>query len=452
MADDAQYDPLAGLMTPDQLAIQRFTTDQQQRQALADSGNVGALAGRIAGGGINNILQQVGQAAGAPAPGPDPAMAAAQQNQQVMAQANTNDPDKLEQLAQQPGIPPDLAQRIMNKAQMLRKAKNDMDAKTADANYKDLQAKQLALEIARGGGHLATAEEIADYKSRFGPIPAGHALAIDKDGTPKLVGDNPREPPKAEFKTVNLPNGLQQDMWIMPGATTGTPVGEPHAAGQNGMGSAQGKIQFARLVRAYTQGSADAHNLSRLPWDTTSGILGTHPNSSSNPLSIGMSALQNKISPTAAGLFTTFAAGIQRNLAAIEASGVNVNKNLTDSMNAVLAQPGQSQLTMMSKMAQIRQIIDNGIMDDVANPFATPAQIELLKKIQTQLQKDIPFTNDDVMDLYNNQFGEKATLKDVVFARQHTYPDEASAEAAAKADPSIKGKVIIINGRQARLS
>jgi len=77
-------------------------------------------------------------------------------------------------------------------------------------------------------------------------------------------------------------------------------------------------------------------------------------------LDASKSGLVNAMTSQEVQDYQTMVTGIQRNLAAIEAAGLAPSGSLTHMMDAVVIQPGQSNLTKLRKMAQIRQIVEKG--------------------------------------------------------------------------------------------
>ena len=180
MADDAQYDPYAGIETPQSLAAKKYAAFQAQLQA-AQPQNTGAMfgaqtAGMLAGQGISDLADAVA---------PSQRMQQAQQNAGAMQQAAGMTPDQLDALAASGKVPVTMVPALQNKAAIMRqqqsKLLSDFTGQTKDmaaANKDDLR------------GRVATPQESASLDARFGKPPPGHAWVIKPDGTPDVVGAN----------------------------------------------------------------------------------------------------------------------------------------------------------------------------------------------------------------------------------------------------------------------
>jgi len=199
---------------------------------------------------------------------------------------------------------------------------------------------------------------------------------------------------------------------------TGRPVAEPipggpkdpKSASGSGMGS-RAEQQFDRIVQGAAQATQEVQNIMNLPITVQSGWLGRPEKGSI--LDASKSGLVNAMTSQEVQDYQTMVTGIQRNLAAIEAAGLAPSGSLTHMMDAVVIQPGQSNLTKLRKMAQIRQIVEKGTELYLSSPKVSEPQKDYIRQIVSQMRKAVPYTQDDVTKL---EFGNnpKTTIRDVM--------------------------------------
>jgi hypothetical protein len=203
----------------------------------------------------------------------------------------------------------------------------------------------------------------------------------------------------------------------MTGAVTYQPVAQ--AVGQP-VGSAAtggGRIQatFPRVLAAGNEAAQTLHNLARLPSTANSGLFGigktTH-----GVLDTMKGALGNELSTQDTQRYNALISGMQRNLGSIEAAGLSPGESLTSSLSSVVLKPGDTEITKLTKMAEMRQIAEKGLETFADSPGVSPQQKQRIKTITAQLQTAVPYTQDDVTDL-SNASNPKTTINDIVKLR-----------------------------------
>ncbi len=213
---------------------------------------------------------------------------------------------------------------------------------------------------------------------------------------------------KEERKGIKPPSGFEWDPdkpdQLRPIA--GGPK-DPNAATQQG--SRESTMQ-QRMITSAREALGDVQNIAKLPISASTGIFGgtTHKG---NIMDAPKSALSNEMSSQETQLYNTMIAGVQRNLASIESVGLMPSGTLTAQMDAVTIQPGQTYTTKLAKMAQIRQIAENGLEPVMNNPRVPQQTKEYVKQIVDEYKKTIPWTNSDVISLYESD-NPKATIMD----------------------------------------
>lgn len=195
--------------------------------------------------------------------------------------------------------------------------------------------------------------------------------------------------------------------------------------GTSGQAGGRESVLIQRVITGANEAVGDLKNIVDLPASSTSGLLGR--DSSGGVLTQTKNALANKLSTQDTQSYNTMIAGIQRNLAAIEASGLAPSGTLTHQMDAVVLQPGDTEQTKLRKTAQIRQIIENGLDPLMANPRVAPEQKKEIEKILAQAKKVVPYTQQDITKL--TQSKSDVTLGDIAKQRglDESVPDDVQA-------------------------
>lgn len=203
---------------------------------------------------------------------------------------------------------------------------------------------------------------------------------------------------KPQLVEVPMPDGTVQKQWIVPGATAGTNVG---TATNPTTGMGMGRIQqmVGRITLAGNEVSRSAQNLMEMNAGANAGLFGIGKDQGHGIMNSVKSALANTMSDEDTKSYNIKVAGVTRNLAAIEAAGNMPPGSLTSQMSAVVAQPGDTDINRLERMAEIRQIADAGLESIVTQPGISQKQVEQIEGIRAKIAKSIPFTQHDVLEL-----------------------------------------------------
>jgi hypothetical protein len=241
----------------------------------------------------------------------------------------------------------------------------------------------------------------------------------------------------------STPSGYEPDP-TKPGALR--PIkGGPHDpdATSGGMDS-RSSVMFNRVAASAQAATKAIQNIMELPITTSSGWFGT-AEPGHGLLDSARAVLSQKVTGQEAQDFKTMVAGVSRNLSTIETAGLAPNGAITNSMNAVLLGEGDTQMTKLRKMAEMRQIVEENLKPQLANPKLAPAQKDLVRNIIGSVQQAVPFTHHDITLLQRSK-NPDATIKD--FATQQglpSTPSDASVPTATSADG--KTKLYLRNGQ-----
>ena len=239
-----------------------------------------------------------------------------------------------------------------------------------------------------------------------------------------------------------IPSGYERDP-ANPAALR--PIkGGPHDpdAVSGGMDS-RSSVMFNRVAASAQSASKAIQNIMELPVTTSSGFFGT-AEPGHGLMSSVKNVLAQKVTGQEAQDFKTMVAGVSRNLSTIETAGLAPNGAITNSMNAVLLGEGDTQMTKLRKMAEMRQIVEENLKPQLANPKLAPAQKDLVRSIIGSVQQAVPFTHHDITLLQQSK-NPNATIAD--FATQSGLPKSQSQGAEVTATGPNGEKIVVRNGQ-----
>lgn len=209
-------------------------------------------------------------------------------------------------------------------------------------------------------------------------------------------------------------------VWKLINADTGETInenlGEVKPSG-GGAGGGRAQTQFDRILTNANLGTKALENIAKLPVTTNRGIFGSSEPGTSL-LGSAKSALGNTVTTGESQRYRVLTSGLKRNIATIEAAGAAQGLvGLTKAMDQVEAVPGDTYLTTLSRQAETRQIIEEGLNTFLSHPSISDKQKDLVRDIIKRAQKAIPFTQDDITILEQST-NPDLTLHDVLKARK----------------------------------
>lgn len=176
--------------------------------------------------------------------------------------------------------------------------------------------------------------------------------------------------------------------------------------------SGRSAVFTSRMVTSANEAIKDLENIVKLPMTVSRGWLGGRSQGPSL-FEATKETFANKLSGEDVQLYNVMTAGIQRNLAAIEAVGLMPSGSLTHQMDSVVIKEGDTNLTKAAKLAQIRQILEGGLEPVLADPKVPDEIKSKVEQIIKSSQKAVPYTQQDVIKLMNNP-DPNATLGSIV--------------------------------------
>lgn len=280
--------------------------------------------------------------------------------------------------------------------QSIKAARDEATAQRAAAA--DAATRERAQAAADAAANRATQLQIAREGAAQGRFTFQPGTSIDP---------NTNQPVQGTY----VQNTRTGDTEFRPGNVL---TGKEPAGGAGGI-SGRESVLFNRVVGAANAATAAAKNIMELPSTVNRGLLGGQ---SQGPgiMDTLKSDLSNTLTDSDAQEYNTMMAGVSRNLSAIEASGLAPNGSLTHSMDSLVMKAGDTQMTKLRKMAEMRQIVETGLEPNLSNPRIPQQQKDLVTGIIGQMRQAIPYTQHDVTALEQNK-NPRATIGDVVKQR-----------------------------------
>lgn len=207
---------------------------------------------------------------------------------------------------------------------------------------------------------------------------------------------------------VNKQDTRTGDITFVP---TGT---DPNKPGAGGLGN-RAEVYFKRVTSAATLAAEAAKNIMELPAGSSSGIF-VGRQQGGGLMAAAKESLVNAMTSQQVQDYNVMVSGISRNLASIEASGLAPNAGFTKSMDSVVLKEGDSELTKMRKMAEIRQIVEMGMQPNLDDPKIPEVQKQGVRDVIAKIQNAIPFTHHDITELQKSK-DPKMTMAGLVASR-----------------------------------
>lgn len=247
-------------------------------------------------------------------------------------------------------------------------------------------------------------------------------LPIQGGGMRKTAAPASAEAQRPQLSVLTRPvegaNGLVQDQTFDSHTGQMTPIGKPYskadASGSGGLGSRE-SVMFQRVANSANSAATALQNISELPVGASTGMFGIGASPGHSALESTFSVLKNKLSSQEVQDYNTMLAGVGRNLSTIETAGLAPNGSITQSMDSIQLREGDSQITKLRKLAEMRQIVEKGIEPNLANPKLPDEQKKLVRDIVAQVKASIPYTQHDITEMQRKQQTNPAfTLQDLI--------------------------------------
>lgn len=229
----------------------------------------------------------------------------------------------------------------------------------------------------------------------------------------------------------NDPEG-KRTVWKLVDAHTGETINpDVGQVAPKAAAAAAGRIQAQaqRILGSADLATKSLENLTKLTIDTDRGIFGSaEPGKTLSGSTL--SVLGNAVTSKGSQRYRALISGVQRNLATIEAQGSAQGlAGLTSKMDSIVAIPGDDYLTQVTKLAEIRQIVEEGMKTYLTNPGLSDDQRALAQKLIDRAEAAVPYTQDDITEL---QYSKDKTLTlDKIVAKRRASDSQPATGGAA---------------------
>jgi Phage tail lysozyme len=303
-----------------------------------------------------------------------------------------------------------------------------------EAQEADAWVQSKASEVYEQTGQWPTADQrlqlLGDYEKAKHAGAGGSGLAAEKQAAVEQSIKEWREDPKNAQWVADHPNErLPADVF--------NKLVEPSARG------AQAATQIQALIGASNELIPALKNLVDLDVGATSGIfMGVQTGRPESLSEAVKRSLANKITSDQASAVLSRFAGVSRSLAIIEGQGRATGLVGLQKMNeaALVPQEFDTPLKIMSKYAEMRQIIEQNVETMKASPYVGAAQKELLDKIGKEAKEAVPWTVSDLNVLLKGKGSTESTrdFAERVLQKQNGgAPAEAVAELKEHRDDPV---------------
>jgi hypothetical protein len=290
-------------------------------------------------------------------------------------------------------------------------------------------------------------EDFTDWRESGDQLmPVSHRTGAPVPGVSPMRAPTKTQPDKQQLVTRPAPEageGRVQDFKVDFGTNQLTPIGKPYvptaAAGSSSLGGRE-SVMFQRVVGAGNSAAAALKNIAELPVGTSTGWFGVGASPGTSVLGAVKGVLTNKASPQSVQDYNTVLAGVSRNLSTLETAGLAPNGSLSESMDKTQLREGDTEMTKLRKLAEMRQIIEKNLEPNLTNPRLTPDQKDMVRDIVGQVASAVPYTHHDLTELEKRQNKQpQFTLQQLISEKGLRGNGEATADTQA---PSGGGKTV----------
>jgi hypothetical protein len=167
--------------------------------------------------------------------------------------------------------------------------------------------------------------------------------------------------------------------------------------------SGREKVFSERIVTSANEAARAISNITELPIGASAGVFGVGSSPGHGILASGRDSLRNKLTSQDAQDYNTMLSGVRRNLATIESVGLAPSGALTEGFSSLELRAGDSQLTKLRKLAEMRQIVDAGLEVQLADPAIPDSIKDIMHKVLDKVKTSVPYTQSDVTALQRAQ-------------------------------------------------
>lgn len=216
---------------------------------------------------------------------------------------------------------------------------------------------------------------------------------VDAEGKNIFKGSAHPDPNAKEGESSWIDDKTQKRIEVPPDANL-------TIMGRGGEGR-QAAAQMIRLTSAANEARRQIGNVAEMTVGATTSWFQGLQSSAGKDLAEGLKrTLANQITPRDEQMMSALGRGIGRSLASLETAGAATGLvNLQESMGGLMPSKGDDRATILMKIAEMRQIAEQGIESAMAAPAVGDEQKKLLRAVRDDVAKAVPFTVPDVIKL-----------------------------------------------------
>lgn len=164
---------------------------------------------------------------------------------------------------------------------------------------------------------------------------------------------------------------------------------------------------FQNSMNAGLQGATALANITRQPDGSTTGLF-ADLKAGHTPIEALVRNAATAVTPEEDQNMNTILSGLEQNLAIVDNSGRVANQAYVDSMKRIQLQPGNTVGARFMKLAEARQVLENGLQSWADTASLNDQQKAALQRNISTIQQAIPFTVQDVQGALAHSHGTPA--------------------------------------------
>jgi hypothetical protein len=161
-----------------------------------------------------------------------------------------------------------------------------------------------------------------------------------------------------------------------------------------------------RVMTAVDLGAGALTNIANMPFGATAGnFFGMGAAPGENVFKSSFDSLRNQVTDLDNQRYSAVASQLERNIATVEAQGglqgaQQMSKNIAETLKF---RPGDQAMTVLTKMADVRRIFEDGTKLYMADPAVPPELKTVVQDSLDQMRKAVPYSVNDVTNFLKAQ-------------------------------------------------
>jgi hypothetical protein len=166
-------------------------------------------------------------------------------------------------------------------------------------------------------------------------------------------------------------------------------------------GGGRAAAQVGRMIGAAKDVATGLNNVSQLPITASTGLMGLiGGNQEAHSLfDATRTVLANQMTPQEVQSTKAMYVGIAKAIGTLDAGGLQTSDTFLKQIGGLLPADGDTHLTKLLKLAELRQQADNALESQLNGPLLSSQQKVYAKELRASLAKSIPWSPTDVLAL-----------------------------------------------------